>query len=67
MSDRSRTYRKQKHCIVCGKPISSDRRSYCSKDCCRIARNERAKNDRVSAKEMGMSYKGYVIRIDRNL
>ena len=37
---------KQKHCVVCGKPLLRKQRSYCSKECYkealrRVERNER--------------------------
>ena len=33
-----RTYRKQKVCKVCGKPIPSQKRYFCSKECSNKAR-----------------------------
>lgn len=64
MSERSRTYRKQKVCVVCGKPIPYYKRSYCSDECTKEARRRQMKNDRKNAREMGVKYEEYIKGIE---
>jgi len=52
--------RKQKYCVVCGKPLSVRQRSYCSEKCNDYALRLRRINDKASAREMGVSYEDYV-------
>lgn len=54
--DRKRTYRKPKVCIVCGVPIPSTKKRYCSEECRKKARIIQQRNDRRAAKELGIPY-----------
>ena len=56
------TTRKQKYCVVCGKPLLKTKRSFCSEDCLQYAHKLQKMNDKASAHEMGVSYKTYIGR-----
>jgi predicted nucleic acid-binding Zn ribbon protein len=60
MKWEGRTYRRQKKCVVCGAVIPYYKRSYCSEECQREALKRRARNDRKTAKELGIPYDDYV-------
>ena len=60
MSERSRTYRKPKVCVVCGKPLPSHKRFFCSDECHKEADSRAAKNGRKEAQELGMTYDNYI-------
>lgn len=40
------TTRRQKYCVVCGKPLLKKQRSYCSKDCVKEAQRRVKRNER---------------------
>jgi len=48
-----RTYSKPRVCLVCGKPIPSKKRSYCSVECSNKARIRIEMDRRKFAKERG--------------
>ena len=52
--------RRQKYCVVCGKPLTVRQRSYCSEDCSAYAHKLQKRNDVASAHKLGMTYKAYV-------
>ena len=55
-----RTYSKPRYCVVCGQPIPSTKRSYCSEVCHDNALKIVTKNDRKFARELGMRYDEYI-------
>lgn len=55
-----RTYSKPRVCVVCGKPITSKQKAYCSVECKNKARVIQQRNDRRFAREMNIPYEIFV-------